>query len=227
MSELIHVTGLSYSYAKSAQPLADKQGWVLDKADFSLNKGEKVALVGDNGAGKTTFLHLLLGLRKAQQGQINVFGKLREEEKDFLEVRQKIGFLFQNSDDQLFCPTVIEDVAFGPLNLGKSKEEALAISQQTLADLAMAKYANRVTYKLSGGEKRMIALASILSMQPDVLLLDEPSNALDKHARQRLVETLQSLPQSMIIVSHDELILASLVNRWVKAELGKLTPLTD
>lgn len=220
--ELITVKGLSYRYAKQLGKGCEPS-WVLDNADFSLAMGERVALVGDNGAGKTTFLQLLLGLQKTQQGQIMAFGEHCQSEKDFQQVRSKVGFLFQDSDDQLFCPTVIEDVAFGPLNLGKTQHEALDISYQTLEKLGMADYAERVTHQLSGGEKRMIALASILSMQPQVLLLDEPSNALDKKARQRLIDTLLTLEQSMIVVSHDELILEEIANRWVKLEQGKLT----
>ncbi|WP_261841422.1 energy-coupling factor ABC transporter ATP-binding protein [Aliamphritea ceti] len=207
---LLEVRGLSYRYPR--------RGVVLDAVDFSLHSGERVALTGANGAGKTTLLHLLMGLKKAKQGDIIAFGKTRSEESDFVEVRGKVGFLFQDPDDQLFCPTVIEDVAFGPLNLGKTQNEAMDIASKTLESLGMAGFEERVTHQLSGGEKRMITLASVLAMEPDVLLLDEPSNALDSKARERLLTTLQNLPQAMIIISHDDSFLEQLATRWVRLQ---------
>ncbi|MBE9399658.1 ABC transporter ATP-binding protein [Pontibacterium sp. N1Y112] len=207
MTALIETRDLFYRYPR--------RGVVLDKVDFSLYPGERVALTGANGAGKTTFLHLLVGLKKAKGGEIHAFGQLRKEEKDFVEVRAKAGFLFQDPDDQLFCPTVLEDVAFGPLNLGRSRTEAISIARDTLASLGMEGFEDRITHQLSGGEKRMITLAAVLAMDPDVLLLDEPSNALDRDARQRLLDTLQALPHAMIIISHDDDFLAQLSTRRV------------
>ena len=209
------VTGLSYRYPR--------RGVVLDQVDFELKRGERVALTGPNGAGKTTFLHLLVGLKKPKTGQIWAFGKTRNDEKEFVEVRARAGFLFQDPDDQLFCPTVLEDVAFGPLNLGKSRTEALQIAKDTLASLGMAGFEERITHQLSGGEKRMITLAAVLAMEPDVLLLDEPSNALDVKARQRLIDTLLSLPQAMVIVSHDADFVDQLSTRELRLENAALT----
>lgn len=209
-SPLLEVQGLSYNYPR--------RGTVLDSVDFSLHKGERVALTGANGAGKTTLFHLLMGLKKAKKGEIIAFDTVRKEELDFVDMRGKVGFLFQDPDDQLFCPTVIEDVAFGPLNLGKSQDEAVAIASSTLESLGMAGFEERVTHHLSGGEKRMITLASVLAMEPEVLLLDEPSNALDSEARERLISTLQTLPQAMIIISHDYQFLEQLATRWVRLE---------
>ena len=209
------VTGLSYRYPR--------RGVVLDQVDFELKRGERVALTGPNGAGKTTFLHLLVGLKKPKTGQIWAFGKTRNDEKEFVEVRARAGFLFQDPDDQLFCPTVLEDVAFGPLNLGKSRTEALQIAKDTLASLGMAEFEERITHQLSGGEKRMITLAAVLAMEPDVLLLDEPSNALDVKARQRLIDTLLSLPQAMVIVSHDADLVDQLSTRELRLENAALT----
>ena len=209
------VTGLSYRYPR--------RGVVLDQVDFELKRGERVALTGPNGAGKTTFLHLLVGLKKPKTGQIWAFGKTRNDEKEFVEVRARAGFLFQDPDDQLFCPTVLEDVAFGPLNLGKSRTEALQIAKDTLASLGMAGFEERITHQLSGGEKRMITLAAVLAMEPDVLLLDEPSNALDVKARQRLIDTLLSLPQAMVIVSHDADLVDQLSTRELRLENAALT----
>lgn len=209
------VTGLSYRYPR--------RGVVLDQVDFELKRGERVALTGPNGAGKTTFLHLLVGLKKPKTGQIWAFGQTRNDEKEFVEVRARAGFLFQDPDDQLFCPTVLEDVAFGPLNLGKSRTEALQIAKDTLASLGMAGFEERITHQLSGGEKRMITLAAVLAMEPDVLLLDEPSNALDVKARQRLIDTLLSLPQAMVIVSHDADLVDQLSTRELRLENTALT----
>lgn len=211
---LIKVSGLSYRYPR--------RGVVLDNVDFSLQAGERVALTGPNGAGKTTLLHLLVGLKKAKAGEIWAFGETRREEKQFIDVRARAGFLFQDPDDQLFCPTVLEDVAFGPLNLGKSRDEALKIATDTLASLGMEGFEERITHQLSGGEKRMITLAAVLAMEPEVLLLDEPSNALDTEARQRLIDTLSGLPQAMIIISHDPDFIAQLATRELRLEQAKL-----
>lgn len=155
-------------------------------------------------------------------GTITAFGALRQREADFPDVRARAGLLFQDPDDQLFCPTVIEDVAFGPLNLGKSRREALQIAEAALAALGLEGFGGRITHKLSGGEKRLITLAAVLAMQPDALLLDEPTNGLDAAADQRLVEHLLSLPQAMLLVSHDDRLIARLANRAVVLQGGRL-----
>ena len=214
MTALIQAIQVSYSYPQ--------RGMVLDQADLNLYAGEKVSLEGSNGAGKTTLLNLLVGLNKPKTGRIYAFGRERVVEADFVEVRSKAGFLFQDPDDQLFCPTVLEDVAFGPMNQGKTAEEAKTISLEVLDCLGMAGFEERVTHQLSGGEKRLITLASVLAMKPEVLLLDEPSNALDKDARIRLIEVLQSLSQAMIIISHEPSFLDALVTRRTRLEGGKV-----
>lgn len=214
MTALLQAEEVSYSYPQ--------RGMVLDQANLVLHSGEKLSLEGSNGAGKTTLLNLLVGLNKPKAGRIIAFGKTRSVEADFIEVRSRAGFLFQDPDDQLFCPTVLEDVAFGPMNQGKTPEEAKAISLDVLDCLGMKGFDDRVTHQLSGGEKRLITLASVLAMQPEVLLLDEPSNALDKEARIRLVEVLQSLPQAMIIISHEPSLLDALVTRRTRLEGGKV-----
>jgi cobalt/nickel transport system ATP-binding protein len=122
----------------------------------------------------------------------------------------------------LFCPTVLEDVAFGPLNLGRRREEAVAIAERTLAFLGLAGFADRVTYKLSGGEKRLVSLAAVLAMDPEVLLLDEPTNGLDTQAHARLLEVLAGLPQAMVIVSHDDRLILRLATRGVILAAGRL-----
>lgn len=175
---------------------------VLNGASLRLDPGQRLSLTGPNGCGKSTLLQIVMGLRQPDSGTVTVFGTPRREEADFHEVRRRVGLVFQDADDQLFCPTVAEDVAFGPLNLGKPQAEALAIADSVLADLALSHLRDRVTHKLSGGEKRLVTLASVLAMQPEVLLLDEPTNALDSRNEARLTEILDGLPQSILLVSH-------------------------
>ncbi|OHB66653.1 MAG: energy-coupling factor ABC transporter ATP-binding protein, partial [Planctomycetes bacterium RBG_13_63_9] len=159
---------------------------------------------GANGCGKTTLLHLIVGLLRPDSGTVEAFGKIRRTESDFHEVRCRAGLLFQETDDQLFCPTVAEDVAFGPLNLGRSRREVRHIVADTLESLGLGGYQQRITYKLSGGERRLVALATVLAMQPDVLLLDEPTSGLDPQATDRLTRILCDLPQAMVVVCHDQ-----------------------
>ncbi len=175
---------------------------VLRQCNFRFEAGQRMALRGGNGSGKTTLLHLIVGLLRPKAGQIEVFGKPRAVEHDFHEVRQRVGLLFQEADDQLFCPTVAEDVAFGPLNLGLPRDQVRQLVAQTLDSVGLAGYEHRITYKLSGGEKRLVALATVLAMQPEVLLLDEPTSGLDERATERLVELLVRLPQAILVVSH-------------------------
>lgn len=176
---------------------------VLSHCNFCLEEGRRTALIGPNGSGKTTLLHLIVGLLRPSAGSVEVFGEPRQREADFHEVRRRVGLLFQQADDQLFCPTVAEDVAFGPFNLGKARGEVEQIVAETLLSLGLDGYQQRITYKLSGGEKRLVALAAVLAMRPEVLLLDEPVSGLDRQATDRLVEILGGLPQAMVVVSHD------------------------
>jgi cobalt/nickel transport system ATP-binding protein len=182
----------------------DAERPVLRRCSFRLQAGQRVALRGANGSGKTTLLHLIVGLRRPKAGRIEVFGAARIVERDFHEVRRRVGLLFQEADDQLFCPTVAEDVAFGPLNLGLSREQVRQIVTETLDSVGLGGYQRRITYKLSSGEKRLVALATVLAMRPEVLLLDEPTTGLDEQATRRLTELLARLPQAMLIVSHQQ-----------------------
>ena len=176
---------------------------VLSGASLRLEAGQRLSIHGANGAGKSTLLRLILGLQRPTSGSIRIFGTPRAAEGDFHEVRRRVGLVFQDPDDQLFCPTVAEDVAFGPLNLGKSRDEALAIVDRTLDDLHLSHLRDRITHKLSGGEKRLVTLATVLAMEPEVLLLDEPTNALDTKNESRLREILSGLSQAILLVSHD------------------------
>lgn len=197
---------------------------VLRGADLSLSPGERVALTGPNGSGKTTLLHLIVGLLKPAAGRVLVFGKERRRERDFREVRERVGLVFQDSDDQLFCPTVEEDVAFGPLNLGWPAETVRRAVSETLERLGLAGYERRVTYTLSGGEKRLVSLATVLAMRPEALLLDEPAGGLDPEAQERMAGILRSLPCSMIIVSHDHPFVEQVATRTLRLERGVLSP---
>lgn len=202
---LFELAGIAFAYPERPPLFRD--------LDFSLNAGERLGIVGANGAGKSTLLLLLVGLLKPQAGRVIAFGRVRQRETDFIEVRQRAGLVFQDPDDQLFCPTVLEDVAFGPLNLGLSKRQALQRVEQTLGQLELDHLRNRLTHGLSGGEKRLISLAAVLAMAPDVLLLDEPSNGLDAALRNRLLTVLSQLPQALVLVSHDHDLMGRLTDR--------------
>jgi cobalt/nickel transport system ATP-binding protein len=211
---LINLEGVSFNYPGGPP--------VLNQLDFKLNRGNRIGLIAPNGSGKTTLLHLIMGLLKPSVGRIEIFGKRTRDEKDFADVRRKIGLLFQDADDQLFSPTVLEDVAFGPLNLGKPKNEALQIAQKTLDFLGLNGFEDRITFKLSGGEKRLVSLATVLAMAPEVLLLDEPVNGLDIKTKAKLKEVLSSLDLSFILISHDFDFLAETVDAIYTMQDGKI-----
>lgn len=192
---IVNLEGVSFGYPGRPP--------ILDGLNLSFYAGDRMGLMGPNGSGKTTLFHVIMGLLRLSSGRIEIFGRPVTERQDFREVRQRIGLLFQDADDQLFSPTVLEDVAFGPLNLGKSREEAMAIAQRTLNSLGLAGFEDRITYKLSGGEKRLVSLATVLAMEPEVLLLDEPTTGLDEKTEERLVEILHGLDLSYILVSHN------------------------
>jgi cobalt/nickel transport system ATP-binding protein len=192
---MIELRNICYRYTPE-QPL------VLDNLSFLL-EDRRVGIIGANGSGKTTMLHIMVGLVTPEAGELRFNGNRVETKADLYKLRKEVGFLFQSSEDQLFSPTVIEDVAFGPLNLGFNPEEAASIAGKTLDDLGLHGFEHRVTHKLSGGEKKLVALATILAMRPKVLLLDEPTNNLDPETNSRLIEILQGLDQYQIIISHD------------------------
>ncbi len=211
---IIHLQDVSFGYPDRP---------ILDKLNLHFHQGTRMGLMGPNGSGKTTLFNLLVGLLKPSSGIIEIFGRPVKEEKDFRTVRQKIGLLFQDADDQLFSPTVLEDVAFGPLNLGKSLEEAKSIALNTLQSLGLAGFEDRVTHKLSGGEKRLVSLATVLAMEPEVLLLDEPSTGLDEATEQRTAEILKGLDLSYILVSHNLDFLMQTTEEIVFIAKGKIS----
>jgi len=200
MKPLIGVYDLSFAYPCGR--------CVLEHVHLELYPGQRLGLAGPNGTGKTTLLQLLVGLLVPQQGRIEIMGRVMHGEEDFVRARREIGFLFQNADDQLFCPTVLEDVAFGPLNMGCTPDEARTIARSTLKQLGLEGFEDRITHKLSGGEKKLVSLATILSMSPRILLLDEPTTGLDETTRERIIQVLNDLDVAMIVVSHEKEFLA-------------------
>ncbi len=199
----------------------------MENLNFEITSGKKVGLIGSNGSGKTTLLHVIMGLLPATGGQVRLFGEEMLKEKDFARARRRIGFVFQNADDQLFSPTVIEDVAFGPLNLGKTKEQAREIARNTLESLGLAALENRVAYRLSGGEKRMVALATVLAMDPDMLILDEPTTGLDEVTGHRITHLINSIDKTCLIVSHEYEFLSQTTEVFYGMEGGLLKYLGD
>ena len=198
---------------------------VLRDVTFAFEAGQKIGLYGSNGSGKTTLFHVIMGLITPLRGRVLFHGEPVSGEKSFRALRREVGLVLQNAEDQLFNPTVLDDVAFGPLNLGLSADEARERALETLADLGLAGFEGRLTHRLSGGEKKLVSLATILSMRPRVLLLDEPTNGLDLQTRERIIEILGGLPTARIIISHDWDFLARTTTSFMTIRDGRL--LTD
>lgn len=169
---------------------------------FRIEHGESVGIVGANGAGKSTLLNLLLGIIFPMKGEINV-GGIPMTKKTLSIIRQRMGLVFQDADDQLFMPSVYEDVAFGPRNYRLEEKEVDRRVEKALKTVGISHLKYRPPYKLSGGEKRAAAIAAVLSMEPDILIMDEPSAALDPKSRRRLIELLKDFTHTKIIASHD------------------------
>lgn len=174
---------------------------VVENLCFTIGKGEAVGLIGANGAGKSTIMKLLLGLLRGK-GQITV-DSLSLSKQNIPAIRQKIGFVLQDSDNQMFMPTVYEDMIFGPRNYGLSKEETDRRVDEVLTRLNLQDLKHRYNHKISGGEKRMAAIATILAMEPETILMDEPSTALDPVNRRTVINAINALPQTKLIASHD------------------------
>jgi cobalt/nickel transport system ATP-binding protein len=189
---LVEVSGLTYRYPNGTAALTG--------VSFELRRGESVVLFGPNGSGKTTFVLHLNGLIPSI-GSVTVCGL--PVERNVAEVRRHIGLVFQNSDDQLFMPTILDDVQFGPLNLRLSAKEARERAVAALGAVGITDGFDRAPWRLSAGEKRRVAIAGVLAMEPQVLVLDEPTTFLDPPGRRDLIRTLNQLPQAKIIVTHD------------------------
>lgn len=197
---------------------------VLDGVDLDVAAGDRLAIGGVNGAGKSTLLRTMMGLQRLSAGRVWAYGRERLRPRDFHEVRLRTGLLFQTPEDQLFCPTVREDVAFGPRNQGLGPADADARCDETLAALGLQALASRATHRLSGGEARLVALATVLAMRPEVLLLDEPLLGLDEENERRLVEILADLPQAMVVVGHERHLERTLGLRAWRLAAGRLHP---
>jgi len=185
---------------------------------LTLMEGEKVALVGPNGAGKSTLMLALVGLLKGR-GTLRVFGE-NLDDGNARRLRARLGLVFQDPDDQLFSPTVFDDVAYGPLYAGLPEAEIRQRVIRALSQVGLDGFEGRLSHHLSAGEKKRAAIATVLAMQPEVLLLDEPSAGLDPRARRRLIEVLRSLPQTMLVATHDLGLVAELLPRTVVMDGG-------
>ena len=193
----------------------------IDAVSFSIEAGENVALVGANGAGKTSLLLALVGVLQAKHGEIHI-GETIVEKKNLRKVRLQIGLVFQNPDDQLFMPSIFEDVAFGPRSYGYGAAETEARVESALSKLGIGHLAQRSPLKLSSGEKRLAAIATVLAMEPDILLFDEPTAFLDPRARRNLISILLDLPQSKLIATHDLSFAEQICSRVLLLQYGKL-----
>ena len=212
METCIEICNLSFAYPDGHRGLRD--------VSLNVESGEKVALVGPNGAGKSTLLLHLNGILRGE-GIVRVMGQ-EVIEPHLARIRAQVGLVFQDPDDQLFSPTVFEDVAFGPLYAGLPEVEIRNRVGWALAQVGLGEYAERVSHHLSLGEKKRAAIASVLSMQPDVLALDEPTSGLDPRTRRRLIGLLQELPQTMIIATHDMRLVAEVFPRVVILDGGQV-----
>jgi cobalt/nickel transport system ATP-binding protein len=213
MAAVIEVSGLRYRYEDGTPALQGVQ--------FRLESGEAVALLGPNGSGKTTFVLHLNGLLTGE-GEVRV-GGLAVEKGNLSEIRRKLGIVFQDSESQLFMPTVLEDVCFGLLTSGMTSADATGRAIAALEQVGMATAAGKAPYHLSAGEKKRVAIAGILAMQPEVLVLDEPTTFLDPPGRRALVTLLRGLPQAKIVVTHDVTFARAVCGRAVFFERGKIT----
>ena len=212
MQELITIEKLSFSYPDGQQALKD--------INLSIHKGESVALIGPNGAGKSTLIMHFNGILQSD-GRVKLLGKPIAN-GNLKWARSKVGLVFQTPDDQLFSPTVFDDVAFGPINMGYTKEEVQRAVTQALDAVGMAGFEKRSSHHLSVGEKRRIAIATVLSMSPEILVIDEPTSNLDPRGKWALVEVLKKLPVTKVIVSHDLEMVRALCRRVVVIDAGRI-----
>ena len=213
MTLAINISNLVFSYPDGKQALYG--------IDLSVNEGEKVAFVGANGAGKSTLLNHLNGILLGD-GHIEIMG-LPLVKKNFKKIRAMVGLVFQNPDDQLFSTTVFEDVAYGPIYQGLPEEEVKDRVKEALDMVGMGEYINRNSFHLSMGEKKRIAIATVLSMRPKILVFDEPTAGLDPRARRNLISLLRQLPQTMLIASHDLELVKKLIPRTILLHNGSIT----
>jgi len=212
MEEIIRIDNLSFSYPDGQQALTD--------INLTIYQGESVALIGPNGAGKSTLLLHLNGILRSN-GVVKVFGK-SVDDKNLRWVRSKVGLVFQNPDDQLFSPTLFEDVAFGPTNMGYSEAEVGESVTKALNWVEMAGYEQRSPHHLSVGEKKRTAIATVLSITPEILVIDEPTSNLDPRSKWSLISVLKRLPMTKIVASHDLELVQALCQRIIVLDHGQV-----
>ena len=212
MQELITVENLSFSYPDGQQALTD--------VSLGIYRGDSVAIVGPNGAGKSTLVLHFNGILRSN-GHIKLLGKAVDE-NNLRWVRSRVGLVFQNPDDQLFSPTVFDDVAFGPMNMGYSEAEVEQAVKMSLELVGMAGFEKRSPHHLSVGEKKRIAMATVLSMSPEVLVIDEPTSNLDPRGKWDIIEVLKGLSVTKIVVSHDLEMVGALCHRMVIIDRGRV-----
>jgi len=193
----------------------------IDSITLTVNKGENIALIGENGAGKTTLLLAVVGILELSNGTIEIDG-IQLGKKTVNEIRKKAGLVFQNPDDQLFMPLLYDDVAFGCRNFGMSEDEIKIRVDETLKQLNINHLVSRSSLRLSGGEKRMAAIASVLAMEPSILMFDEPTAFLDPKAKRSLLEILKKLNHTKIIATHDIKFAAKVCDRVIILKNGKI-----
>jgi cobalt transport protein ATP-binding subunit len=213
MTNVLSVRDLHFSY--------HNEHLALRGVSFELCEGDKVALVGPNGAGKSTLMLHLNGILTGQEGDV-IIGEDRITRDNLPAIRAMVGVVFQSPDDQLFSPTVFEDVAFGPLHMGLPKDEVIARVESALQAVRMSSYKDRLSHHLSVGEKKRIAIATVLSMNPQILILDEPSAGLDPRARRTLINLLRDLPITMLVSTHDMKLVDELFPRTIVMDEGRI-----
>lgn len=213
MHHTVEIDHLSFAYPDSHQALRD--------VTLHIGPDEKIALVGPNGAGKSTLMLHLNGLLRARQGTISI-GGLPIGDQTLGQIRAWVGLVFQNPDDQLFNPRVFEDVAFGPLHMNLPDVEVRRRVADALAAVGMTDYADRISHHLSLGEKKRISIATVLSMDPKILVLDEPTAGLDPRARRSLMRLLDSMQRTMLVATHDMHMVAELFPRTVVLDEGRI-----
>ena len=209
----ISVVDLGFAYPDGTR--------ALDGVSFEVGHGEAIAVVGANGAGKSTLLMHLNGLLTPSQGAVDI-GGTPVTKGTLAEIRRTVGMVFQDPDDQLFMPTVAEDVGFGPLNLGLPPEDVARRVDEALARVDATRLKERPPYRLSGGEKRAVAIATVLAMEPNILVMDEPSSGLDPRARRRLIGLLASFAHTRIVATHDLDLAAELCERTIVMSAGRI-----
>ena len=213
MENIISASDLSFGY--------DSKRKVLENINFQLKKGESVGLVGANGVGKSTLLRILVGLNTGFQGDVMV-NNIPLEKKNLKTIRKNVGYVFQDADSQLFMSTVFDDVAFAPRNYGMSEAEVNEKTMEALKVVHIEQLKDKQIYKLSGGKKKLASIATILSTEPDVILMDEPSVALDPKNRRNLINILNQLNQAKIIASHDLNMIMDTCERTILLSDGKV-----